>query len=78
MTTGTITAILDISFGNHEVAAAFVTQSIQRTIAEKAIEIINIAAGMTREKFAVSVLKKTAVVETHIIPQAACLNLPYR
>ena len=45
-----------------EVTAAFVSQEVQRTVAEQAVEIIYIRHRMAREVFALAVAEKLVAI----------------
>ena len=51
-------AVLDAIFCVCKIAAAFVTQRIERAVAEHAAEGLRISAGMTGKILTASVLKK--------------------
>jgi hypothetical protein len=53
----TISAVLHSAFRIAETAAAPVAQGIQRTVAEKAVEIVRFCTFMAGEIFAGSILK---------------------
>ena len=59
-------AILDALFCVAEIAAAFVPQGIQRTIAEQTAEGLRVRTGMAGKILALLVLEK--VIMWHIIP----------
>ena len=51
-------AVLDPGGGIGKLAAAFVVQNIERTIAEHAVEVLGIGTGMTGKIFAVGVAEE--------------------
>lgn len=62
-----VRTVLDAAFCNFEVSAAFSPQSIQRAVAEQAVEIFRIVRRMTRKKLAFLVLKKLEIFCFHHI-----------
>jgi len=54
-------AILNSLFCIGKIATALITKSIQRAIAEQAVEIVRVLRFMTRKVFAVTILKKSII-----------------
>ena len=62
----TVGAVLDAVFRIKEAAATFVTQTVQRAIAEQTAESFRIRTGMAGKIFAVLMLEK--IIIRHIVP----------
>ena len=57
----TVGAILYAAFYIFEIAAAFLSESIKRTIAEQAVKVLFIIRFMARKKLTFSMLKKLEI-----------------
>ena len=56
-----VRAVLDAVLGIFEIAAAVFAQSVERAVAEQAVEVFLVLGLVTREKFALPVLEKFIV-----------------
>ena len=57
----TVRAVLNAVLGIFEIAAAVFAQSVERAVAEQAVEVFLVLGLVTREKFALPVLEKFIV-----------------
>ena len=60
-------AVLNAVFRVAKIAAAFIFQSIERTVAEKAVKILGFCRFVAREKLTVLVLKKFIIIHRKIL-----------
>ena len=73
-------AVLDAAFGVAEIAAAVLSERVERTVAEQAVEPFGVLRFVAREIFALGVLKKGIVFILPMFhfnppgafPQASC------
>ena len=71
----TVRTVLDAIFCVFEIAAAVFTQSIQRTVAEQAVEVFLVLSLVAREKLALPVLEKFIVFGFQFLHNAPPFSL---
>ena len=69
-------AVLYALLREGEVPAAFIAQEIERTVAEKAVEVVRIRAFVARKILALPVLKVLEILGLYNCP-AACFGLDF-